>query len=104
MKNTVNEVSQSIATNHILLCDNTINIANWLTTFLLLFSAEMKELCLPCDDMKIRRFHETQLIEALSFFENFTEDIDLTARMKYIEELAVGFFLVMQLALSRALP
>lgn len=52
------------------------------------YDAEMKELCLPCDDMKIRRFHETQLIEALSFFENFTEDIDLTARMKYIEELA----------------
>lgn len=54
--------------------------------------------------MKIRRFHETQLMEALSFFENYTEDIDVTARWKYIEELAVGFFLVMQLALSRALP
>lgn len=64
----------------------------------------MKELYLPCDDMKIRRSHETHLMEALSFFENYTEDIDITARWKYIEELAVGFFLVMQLALSRALP
>ena len=69
-----------------------------ITTFLLLFSAGMKELCLPCDDMKIRRLHETQFVEALSFFENNTEDIDLAARWKYIEKLAVGFFLFMQLA------
>lgn len=64
----------------------------------------MNELCLPCDDMKIRRVHETQLMAALSFFENLTEDIDVTAKWKYIEKLAVGFFLVMQLALSRELP
>ncbi|KAK2566431.1 Guanylate-binding protein 6 [Acropora cervicornis] len=52
------------------------------------YNAGMKELCLPCDDMKIRRLHETQFVEALSFFENNTEDIDLAARWKYIEKLA----------------
>ena len=69
-----------------------------LTTFLLLFSEGMKELCLPCDDTKIRRLHETQFVQALSFFENNTEDIDLAARWKYIEKLAVSFFLFMQLS------
>lgn len=52
------------------------------------YNVGMKELCLPCDDMKIRRSHETQFVEALSFFENNTEDIDLAARWKYIEKLA----------------
>lgn len=43
---------------------------------------------LPCDDRKIRQHHEDHLLEALSFFESYTEDIDVTARWIYIEELA----------------
>ena len=44
---------------------------------------------LPCADRKIRQHHEDHLLEALSFFESYTEDIDVTARWIYIEELAV---------------
>ena len=53
----------------------------------------MKDLRLPCDDKKIRHHHEEQLIEALSFFENLTEEIEAAARWNYIEELAVGVYL-----------
>ena len=46
--------------------------------------------CIPCDDRKIRRWHEDHLLQALTFFESSTEDIDVTARWIFIEELAVG--------------
>ena len=44
---------------------------------------------LPCDDKKIRSSHEDHLLEALTFFESKTEDISVTARWLYMEELAV---------------
>ena len=44
---------------------------------------------LPCDDKKIRSSHEDHLLEALTFFERETEDITVTARWRYMEELAV---------------
>ncbi|XP_068710224.1 guanylate-binding protein 6-like [Montipora foliosa] len=52
------------------------------------YDGGMKDLRLPCDDKKIRHHHEEQLIEALSFFENLTEEIEAAARWNYIEELA----------------
>ena len=50
----------------------------------------MGRIRLPCDDRKIRQYHEDQLLEALTFFESLTEDVEVTARWIYIEELAVG--------------
>lgn len=44
---------------------------------------------LPCDDKKIRSSHENHLLEALTFFESETEDTTVTARWRYMEELAV---------------
>ena len=54
----------------------------------------MERLGLPCDDRKIRQHHEDYLLEALTFFESYTEDIEVTARWIYIEELAVGLYAI----------
>ena len=50
----------------------------------------MGQVRLPCDDRKIRRYHEDHFLQALTFFESYTEDIEVTARWTYIEQLAVG--------------
>ena len=44
---------------------------------------------LPCDDKMIRSSHEDHLLEALTFFERETEDTTVTARWRYMEDLAV---------------